>query len=162
MILGIILDVSNKQIKDKRLIDYIKSDLIKLIKKSDADEEYYIYNPNSFDIHYYNKGKQIAEVANFEPYNINVDLAIKQTLYILANEDYPKKVVLYISDRFNANNEGRIDRIFKINESNRFYCDFLFLEIEKFSNLQNEYLVKREIDQYEEGLIFDIFKDFNE
>ena len=140
-LLGIIIDFSldhSSLYKDTRLIDLVKKDVIQFIRKIDSDNECYFYNESNFEIHFNDRGAQVAQIANYDPVYIDIEKAIKQTLFILENQDdsFDKKI-LYLTNRLNNNNIKRIYRIEQFISSHNFFTELHFCLIENQELIEN-------------------------
>lgn len=119
---GIIIDVSLRHdTKGNRLIDCVKESLIELVTNSFENniDVLYLYHPDVVDP-VDKHGEQRAIINNYQSdgWAFNIDLALRQTLYAIALQDFDmKRYLVLITDRIN--NIQPLETILKLNNKDR-------------------------------------------
>lgn len=129
-VLGIVLDISLRHIKENRLLDIVKKQLIDFVQVYDNGENLlYLYNPNLVEA-LTNRGMFISAIGNYETDGVQFNLTdpLKQTLFIIASHQGDKKLVL-ITDRIQSNNFYSLSKIEMINKNQNFDIDFEIIGI---------------------------------
>lgn len=114
-----------------RLIDTIKKELIKLIRKSfdDGLDALYLYHPELAES-VYKLGEQTCVIGNYETdgWTFNTGHALKQTLYVVGAEDCDlRKYVILITDRLA--NSHTIEKAIFLNKKDMLDCNIVVIGI---------------------------------
>lgn len=125
MAIGVIVDVKLHNVAP------VKQALIDSVGKIPVGEDlFYMYHPDSAEA-LEKKGEKIQSIYYFKKFKLNPSVALNDTTYILGaeeHEDYRRKVI-YIADHFDENQKEQIDIVLKINEAQRFDCEYYFIGI---------------------------------
>ena len=129
-ILGVVLDVSLRHHKGRRILDSVKGCLIDFVRETmQAEDIFYLYHPEVIET-IEDVGVIVSAIGNYETDGWLVDLrhALEQTSYVMAaeDEDY-ERIFLYITDRVQKNND--IKRILSFEKRDQTGCEFLFIGI---------------------------------
>jgi len=132
--LGVVLDVSLRHNKEgKRILDVVKEDLIKHIRCFDEDDLFYLYHEQVTDVAE-RRGEQVHAVANYNTDGFAFDLsyALKQTLYVIAAEDYEvDKSVVLVTDRMSQSSVDVLNKICDLNERDGLDCHIVACNVGK-------------------------------
>lgn len=125
MAIGVILDVKLYNLAPA------KEALLSSIGNIPVGEDlFYMYCPEA-TIPLEKKGEKIQSIYYYDKIKINPEIALSQTTYVLGSErdeEYRRKVI-FITDKHNKNYDGQISVLFKINEIQRFDCEYFFIGI---------------------------------
>lgn len=129
-IVGVVLDVSLRHQNDRRVIDTVKSELVKLAQDiMQGDDLFYLYHPEIYepvdDI-----GVAVCAVGNYETDGWLIDLrhAVQQTYFVMAAEDLDlERAFIFITDRLQDNKD--LQRVLKMEEREQTDCRFIFVGI---------------------------------
>jgi hypothetical protein len=114
-----------------RLINTIKKQLTELVCSSfeEGVDALYLYHPSLIEtLHHH--GDQISAIGNYETdgWKFNVEIALKQALYVIASEDDDlKKYLVLITDRLDS--RSPIDKALFINKKDRIDCHLVVVGI---------------------------------
>lgn len=125
MAIGVILDVKLYNLAPS------KEALLTSVGNIPVGEDlFYMYCPEAITP-LEKKGEKIQSIYYFGDIKINPEMALTQTTYVLGSErdeEYRRKVI-FITDRYNKKYDEQISIIFKINEVQRFDCEYYFIGI---------------------------------
>lgn len=123
--IGIVLDVSFRHFRGKRIVDLIKQSLIGVIKHFADDDIGYFYDYNNTKC--LNRGKFLSAISGHEPFNLELEFAMKQTLYVVSGTEADNdKFIIYISDRYSKENEFALRKVVQLNKKDCLGCYFIF------------------------------------
>lgn len=125
MAIGIILDVKLYNLAPA------KESLLNSIGNIPVGEDlFYLYHPNA-TTPFEKKGEKIQCIYYYNKIEINPNIALTQTTYILGSErdeEYRRKVI-FITDHYDEMYNEQLNIIFKINQVQRFDCKYFFIGI---------------------------------
>lgn len=129
-VIGIVLDLSLRHASNgKQHLQNVKQALIDFFRKNlNDDDVMYLYHPDIVKTE--NRvGAHVASISNYKTdgWKFNLNLALKQTLFILAGEPYEDKTLLLISDRLT--DLKHIKSISGLNEKDMLDCKLVCVDI---------------------------------
>lgn len=151
---GIVLDVSlNHTPGGRRILDVVKNQLREFIRNNliNGGDVFYLYHPQLVET-LRSRGDQVCAVANYETNGnkMDVEFALKQTLYVLAAEDEDlDKTVILISDRIGPEYSRYLKKFHRLNEVDEIECELFVIRVGRHELLDFPGVTK-EIDAPEE------------
>jgi hypothetical protein len=133
--LGLIFDLSIRHAKNgKRIVDIVKKKMIDIVRSLliDGEDSLYLYHPELTEASI-KHGEQVFAIGNYDTdgWKMNLNFALKQTLYVLLGEDYTfSKYLILVTDRID--NEKSLIKAFDINQKENINCNFIIVGIGKF------------------------------
>lgn len=129
-VLGVVFDVSLRQEDDgRRVIDNVKSGLSDFVRRNLEDDDImYLYHPDIIDT--VNRvGAQVAMISNYstDGWKFDLNLALRQTLFVIASEPHDTKTLLLITDRLA--DPKVLYKLASINEKDMLDCRLVCLDI---------------------------------
>jgi hypothetical protein len=130
-VLGLVFDLSLRHAEDgKRIVDHVKKAFVEYLRESfDDDDILYLFHPDIWDP-VDTRGEQIAAIANFDTDGWKYDLgyALRQTLYILGNEDDDfRKILVLVTDQLDSDTALR--QVATLNKNEMIDCELVVLGI---------------------------------
>ncbi len=123
--IGIVFDFSLRHFRGKRLIDLVKKEIIQVMRGFADDDFGYFYQNDKIECE--PRSKFIAAISAYEPYNIDLELAMKQTMYIVAGDDSDNdRFIIYLSDRYSKSGEFALRKIIQLNNKDNLGCGLVF------------------------------------
>jgi hypothetical protein len=138
----------------------VKNDLIDFVRSLEPDDEIYLYEQDCIDIAKNRRGKQVAQIAAYEPLYVDSENALKQTLYIVSSEDMDAfRSIIYITDNTSAFLKNKINKVNQLNHINYLDCNFALISLggEDLSNLSEE-VAAMSVKTIESGAILNSLK----
>jgi len=158
---GIVIHVSLKHLEP------VKTAIINVINKigtqAYADDRIYVYHPELTRIPV-TRGEQVAATFYFvPPNNFDVELALKQTTYIVGYEEQDmRKHVVLITDQYSSKKQNKYKKALYIDRKERFDCAFHFLGLGKqdfqtFEEFPDTEFLDTDVTELE-GILLERFK----
>lgn len=140
-VLSVVLDVSLRHGNNgKRVLDEVKSDLIKHIRKFDEDDLFYLYHEQVVDVAE-RRGEQVHAVASYQTdgFSFDINYALKQSLYVAGAEDYDvDKAVVLITDRMSKSTVNALNKICMLNEKDGLECEIFVFNVGANFDIEEE------------------------
>lgn len=118
--IGVLLDVAPFEVNGKRAVDLVKKQLVEFVRTFDEEDVFYLYNPAEVDV-LDNRGEQIHAIGNYDTdgYKLqDLQLALKQTYYVLANQDEDSnRTLCYITNRFGKKDSSALKKVCRIGQT---------------------------------------------
>lgn len=133
--IGLIFDLSVRHAKNgKRILDIIKKKMIDIVRSLlvNGEDSMYLYHQDLIES-CTKHGEQVFAIGNHnaDGYAINLNFALKQTLYVLMAEDATfEKFVILITDR--VDNSQALKKAIFLNKKEMINCHFFFIGIGNF------------------------------
>tara|TARA_Y100000034_G_scaffold42710_2_gene52290 strand:+ start:11910 stop:12497 length:588 start_codon:yes stop_codon:yes gene_type:complete len=125
MAIGVILDVKLYNLAPA------KESLLNAVGNIPVGEDlFYLYHPEAI-YPLEKKGEKIQCIHYYSKVKINVNTALTQSTYVLGSErdeEYRRKIIL-ITDNYDTSYNEQLNVLFKINEAQRFDCEYFFIGI---------------------------------
>jgi hypothetical protein len=134
---GIVLDISLRHNEDGiRIISVVKKKLVEFVKSNmdDGQDALYLYHPQIFSGSY-KIGEHTAAIGNYNTDGclFSLDFALKQTLYVIANEDQDfDKHIIFITDR--VQNPHPLEKLLYLNSKDRIDAKITLIGVGDYYN----------------------------
>lgn len=134
---GIILDLSLRHNDEGvRIVSVVKKKLVEFVKNNfeDGQDALYLYHPQIAQCSY-KIGEHTAAIGNHNTDGslFSLDFALKQTLYVLANEDIDfDKHIIFITDR--VQNSHPLEKLLYLNTKDRIDAKITMIGVGDYYN----------------------------
>lgn len=128
LLVGVVLQA----LPTREIFDEVRQAVIRWATQLPDDTHFYLYRPEEFDITE-RVGAFVAQVANYSPpVEFKLHMAMEDTVNVLGYEGCEfRKLLLYVTDQFGAENFGDCRKAIELNESHRYECEFFFVGMGK-------------------------------